>query len=181
MKCREIEQSLTNWSSLKSQHFIYFHEGPKTKAWSMAWSKFPWSISVQPGFKLLRIFLEWGKNCKKICRAEQGKVKKNRESGRQNPDYWKWTSSQDRDSTGEVLPENIYSTKEAKQGWGRLQLSNTEDVLMLTRSYLSDNFLESKHIFCAVMDLGKHVSIYHSCSFFLNVYCLYYPIITSYF
>lgn len=52
-----------------------------------------------------------------------------------------------------------------KQGAERLQLSNTEDVLMLTHPYLSDNFL-----LCAIMNLGKHVSISHSSLFFLKVY-----------
>lgn len=52
---------------------------------------------------------------------------------------------------------------------------------MLTHPHLSDNFLESKPISCAIMDLGKHVSIYPSSSLFLNVYCLYNSIITSYF
>lgn len=55
--------------------------------------------------------------------------------------------------------EKISSTKEIKQGTGRLQLSTTEDVLVLTHPYVSDNCLERKRTLCAIMGLGTHVHV----------------------
>lgn len=55
--------------------------------------------------------------------------------------------------------EKICSTKEIKQRSRRLQLSNAEDVLMLTHPYLSDSCLESKYALCAIVGLGSRVSV----------------------
>lgn len=68
-----------------------------------------------------------------------------------------------------ILTEKICSSKEIKQGSGRWQLGNSEDLLMLTLPYLSDSCLESKHALYAIMDFRSHVSS----SFFFNICHMY--------